>query len=287
MRVDSDITFSVDLYPEEGVKQSVAGALTAQGREMRLSMDSLDLLPGVGQVDRDSIGQLAQRLKDLKLVLTLVGPAGPIVSLGDVKPNLGGMFGLRSNAVRVGRWDAFKDLMRRKPAGGPRQLAIPTTLLPLAPTFQRNYRRKPTTTHYSRAGGNPRLVFVRDTPAWSGKPPGILRLGKDPITIGSDDACTLRLPGLESLHVRIVNDELDEYVIEAHSEVGGSFGLHSGQRAVLRSGARIEVGEWRLVYFRAEYADHGRPYGGRVGGELSYQRPQYNPRTGQIEREWR
>jgi hypothetical protein len=26
-----------------------------------------------------------------------------------------------------------------------------------------------------------------------------------------------------------------------------------------------------MVYFRAEYADHGRPYGGRQGGEIDQQ----------------
>ncbi|MFY9679907.1 MAG: FHA domain-containing protein, partial [Glutamicibacter protophormiae] len=62
-------------------------------------------------------------------------------------------------------------------------------------------------------------------------------------------------------------------------------GLNAGQEYVLRSGARIELGGWRLVFYREEYADHGRPYGGRNGGELAYQRPQVNPRTGIIERD--
>jgi hypothetical protein len=37
----------------------------------------------------------------------------------------------------------------------------------------------------------------------------------------------------------------------------------------LHTGDRIEVGNWTLVYHRAEYADHIRPGGGRQGGEGS------------------
>ena len=29
-----------------------------------------------------------------------------------------------------------------------------------------------------------------------------------------------------------------------------------------------------MSFYREEYADHGRPYGGRVGGEIGHQRPQ-------------
>ena len=43
---------------------------------------------------------------------------------------------------------------------------------------------------------------------------------------------------------------------------------------LLRTGARVQVGEHVLVYQREEFADHGRPYGGRVGGELGRQAPQ-------------
>ncbi|MBA2561020.1 MAG: hypothetical protein H0V07_14260 [Propionibacteriales bacterium] len=43
---------------------------------------------------------------------------------------------------------------------------------------------------------------------------------------------------------------------------------------ILRTGCGVDLGRWHLSYFREEYADHGRPYGGRIGGELGYQRPQ-------------
>jgi hypothetical protein len=40
------------------------------------------------------------------------------------------------------------------------------------------------------------------------------------------------------------------------------------------------MGPWTFVYARDEYADHGRPYGGREGGEGTHQprqpeRPDY------------
>ena len=43
---------------------------------------------------------------------------------------------------------------------------------------------------------------------------------------------------------------------------------------ILRTGARFTLGKWELVFVRAEFADHGRPYGGRQGGEGTKQKPQ-------------
>ena len=44
---------------------------------------------------------------------------------------------------------------------------------------------------------------------------------------------------------------------------------------------------WTMTFYREEYADHGRPYGGRIGGELGHQRPQpgrhrVDQRTGRV-----
>ena len=52
------------------------------------------------------------------------------------------------------------------------------------------------------------------------------------------------------------------------------------------TGAQFTIGDWMLVFSRDEYADHGRPYGGRNGGEGTHQerqpeRPDY-PATGEI-----
>lgn len=50
------------------------------------------------------------------------------------------------------------------------------------------------------------------------------------------------------------------------------------QPQLLRTGSRLEMGRWTMSYFRSEEADHGRSHGGRIGGELGYQRPQETPR---------
>ena len=44
--------------------------------------------------------------------------------------------------------------------------------------------------------------------------------------------------------------------------------------ALLRTASRLDIGDWTMSFYREEYADHGRPYGGRVGGEIGHQRRQ-------------
>jgi hypothetical protein len=75
-----------------------------------------------------------------------------------------------------------------------------------------------------------------------------------------------------------VHDDEDEYVVVA---VDGPVRVHGAPvtRQVLRTGARVDLGGRSLVFRREEYADHGRPYGGRIGGELGRQRRQ-PPRSG-------
>lgn len=105
-------------------------------------------------------------------------------------------------------------------------------------------------------------------------------LERDHLVIGSEESSDLQLPDIDPVHAEIHHDEHDEYVLISHGAVGGSVSAESGSRMVLRTGARFELGPWRLVFIRAEHADHGRPFGGRQGGEFSYQRPQHNPYTG-------
>ena len=91
--------------------------------------------------------------------------------------------------------------------------------------------------------------------------------------IGSDPDCDVVLAGLEPRHAIIDHAEGDEYVVTAS---GGDTRVHGagalGQ--VLRTGARLDLGDHTLVFYREEYADHGRPFGGRIGGELGHQLPQ-------------
>jgi hypothetical protein len=72
----------------------------------------------------------------------------------------------------------------------------------------------------------------------------------------------------------VVHDERDEYVVLDAGAETRVHGAPVGRGALLRTGARIDVGAHALSYYREEHADHGRPFGGRVGGELGHQRPQ-------------
>ena len=91
--------------------------------------------------------------------------------------------------------------------------------------------------------------------------------------VGSGSGSDIRLPGLAEHHCRVVHDERDEFVVHA---VDGQVRVHGARvtEGLLRTGTRLEVGEHCLVFAREEYADHGRPFAGRVGGELGRQRPQ-------------
>ena len=171
---------------------------------------------------------------------------------------------------------------RRSPA---REFSLlpPGTLLPLLPTVKRRIPRRITTTHYTRGGGRPRLIFVQDSKSWNGQVPREFSLTAERVRIGSDESAELQLPGLDGVHAEIVHNDRDEYVLVRHGKVSGSFG--PGSASVLRTGSRLQMGPWCLAFFREEFADHGRPFGGRSGGEFAYQRPQRDPRTGALEQD--
>jgi hypothetical protein len=103
----------------------------------------------------------------------------------------------------------------------------------------------------------------------------VFPLHSDVTTIGGGADCDIRLPGLEPLHAEIRHDEQDEFVL---SRIGSSAEtrVHGAavQSAILRTGCGVDLGTWHLSFFREEYADHGRPYGGRLGGEFAQQRTQ-------------
>ncbi|MGM7666073.1 hypothetical protein [Microbacterium sp. A93] len=93
------------------------------------------------------------------------------------------------------------------------------------------------------------------------------------------------LTDADPVHATITHDDQDEYVLALRGE--GEMNSNpdtdnlGGKSEILRTGARFTVGPWTLVFSREEFADHGRPYGGREGGELSDQpsqpeRPDYS-----------
>ena len=133
------------------------------------------------------------------------------------------------------------------------------------------------TTHSEWGAGHPRLLI-------SG-PDGRLDfdLTDDLVTIGSGADAQLVLAGTKPLHAEVRHQPDDEYLLVLHAEAetpieptpldpAGNDGA-----LVLRTGARFTLGDWALVFQRDEFADHGRPYGGRQGGELDDQ-PEQPPR---------
>ncbi|CAN5339153.1 hypothetical protein BH11ACT3_BH11ACT3_20140 [soil metagenome] len=143
----------------------------------------------------------------------------------------------------------------------------------------------PTTTHSEWGAGRPRLIFNIGSEQFDGSPAREFDLIEPITTIGSAESCHLQLDGLDPSHARIVHEGDDEYVLVniGAVELGWENTDDSHpSRHVLRSGAKLGFGEWSLFFTRDEDADHGRPFGGRVGGELAVQqqqpeRPDYSP----------
>ncbi|WP_036195567.1 FHA domain-containing protein [Nocardioides aequoreus] len=132
--------------------------------------------------------------------------------------------------------------------------------------------RQPTTTHDPDHGGAPRLALEQEY-YLPGERQVVWYVEGDVVTIGSSDGCDVVLPGLAPLHATLSRDDRDELVLRSE---GAETRVHGApvRAQLLRSGARIELGDHVLAYYRDEHADHGRPYGGRVGGEIGHQRPQ-------------
>lgn len=135
----------------------------------------------------------------------------------------------------------------------------------------------PTTTHAGFGAGNPRLRITRDDERTE------FALEVEVVRIGSADGNELRLPETDSVHATITHDDRDEYVLTLHGE-GETNASRTADAThpdadseTLRTGAHFTAGPWTLVFARDEFADHGRPFGGRQGGEYSDQ-PLQQPR---------
>lgn len=136
-------------------------------------------------------------------------------------------------------------------------------------------RRDELTTHAERGAGHPRLLVSSEDQTQF-----VFEIPPGGATIGSGGDCTLKLPGAELLHAEIDHDTHDEYILTMHAEGETSANLEKAAEeerrsdVQLRTGARFTAGPWQLVYVRDEFADHGRPFGGREGGEGSDQSAQ-------------
>jgi pSer/pThr/pTyr-binding forkhead associated (FHA) protein len=130
-----------------------------------------------------------------------------------------------------------------------------------------------TTTHDPDGGGRPRLIFALGDSAPAGAEQREFDLVRGGVTaIGSGPDADLRLAGLDERHAQIRRDGDDEYLFADLGSAGGSLvdgqPMGGGEQA-LHTGDRIDLGGYTLTFYREEFADHGRPDGGRQGGELS------------------
>lgn len=286
LRLDIDIDFSLGEPAVDGKPEArLSGTVKAAGSTVDIFVDDPSSfrgnnLPGIGQVR-----SIAKVLADRGLAVSVSGPKGLLVSIGAVNPSMAQRLITRSPHIRLGSPGTLAPLLgigrRALEKGDSPSLIPPGTPFPLVPTVNRRIKRTITTTHYQHGGGRPRLIFVQNSETWNGQVPREFELTAERTTIGSGADATFHLAGLDALHAEVVHTEDDEYVLVPHGVITGS--VNGREESILRTGARIQLGEWALAFFREEYADHGRPFGGRNGGELAYQRPQRNPRTGATE----
>jgi hypothetical protein len=280
-RADINLDFSL----QEASGEEARGSVKASGTEVVVALDRIDALLSHRMPSLGDLRPLAKTLSDQGLSVVVDGPDGRIISLGAVDAPASQRVITRSPHIKLGKLGALAPMLKRGRRSPARTFSLlpPGTLLPLLPTVKRRIPRRITTTHYTRGGGRPRLIFVQDSKSWNGQVPREFSLTEERVRIGSDASAQLQLPGLDGLHAEIVHNDRDEYVLVRHGKVSGSFG--PGSSSVLRTGSRLQMGEWCLAFFREEFADHGRPFGGRSGGEFAYQRPQRDPRTGALEQD--
>ncbi len=275
LTVEADLSFSVSVPGS----RPVTGTLTGSGKNLLLQVSDPFLF--AGRSDSGSIRGLAAGLAGKGMSITVVTSSGPLVTLGAARTSWLQRRLTRSRHIRIERGAGLWSLIRGRaqaPSGGAlpaADLAPPATLWPIAPTMRRRPRRPVTTTHDPRGGGSPRLIMAPQPYPTPDDQQEIFSLRTDVTTIGSDEACDITLAGLEPRHAEIQHDGDDEFVLvridgAASTRVNGS----PVERSVLRTGSRIQLASWTMSFYREEYADHGRPYGGRIGGELGHQRTQ-------------
>ncbi|MFO7690505.1 MAG: FHA domain-containing protein [Cryobacterium sp.] len=266
--------------------EQMQGTITADGKEVEIYTSDPALLAQGRSMELGQVRGIADELAKRGLTVTLTGPGGLIARIGDVDAPLLQRIVTKSPHISLGSASALAPLFIGRNRATAKPVAVPMpppTLFPLVPTLDRKNRRRVTTTHYTPGGGRPRLIFVVGSENWNGQMPREFNLLPTTTTIGSGAEVSLQLEGLKPLHAEIRHDANDEYVLYPLGDYSGSVreseDPNRGRGQILRTGARIEMGPWRMAYFREEFADHGRPFGGRAGGEYAVQKPQPPRRT--------
>lgn len=273
LAVDAHLDFSVELPGD----RSVTGTLRGSGAVLELTVS--DPFVFAGRSDARAVRGLAEVLAAQGLSVTVVAPSGPLVTLGAPHTPWWQRWVTGSRHLRIERGAGVWSLARgraRATAGAlpSADLVPPATVWPPAPTFLRR-RRRISTTHGPRGGGRPRLIMAPRATPWPGDVQDSFALRDAVTTIGSHENCDIRLPGLEPRHAQVRLDERDEFVLTRLGAQGST--LVNGapvDSALLRTASRVQLGDATLSFYREEYADHGRPHGGRLGGEIGHQRRQ-------------
>jgi hypothetical protein len=266
LQVRADLDFSVTV---DGVEMT--GTLTGDGSDLELSVSHPRLLGGTGTGPARA---LAGVLAEQGIRLSIVADR-PLVTLGARRTSFWQRRVTGSPHIQVASWAAGIRLLRlRRASGEATPLVPPPSPLPLLPTLLRR-RRSPTTTHDPDRGGYPRLVVAPGPFVVPGQVHPVFHLGARTV-LGSDPSADAVLRGLVTQHAEVRHTDDDEFVIAplGDDQIVRVNGARVTSPALLRTGTRVQLGDWTLTYAREEYADHGRPYGGRIGGELGHQRPQ-------------
>lgn len=285
VEVSADLRFSVELPGRKVVSGTVAG--TGNRLEVRLS----DPAYFAGGRDAGHLRTFAASLAERGITVVVIAGDVVLLEIGVTRAPWWQRRLTRSRHLKVasvrGAVTGAKGRIRSTGTEAVlpgSELLPPAILFPLAPTFGRSDRRV-TTTHDPRRGGNPRLVLTTGNSRLPEDGRVVFPLRGDTTVIGSSPESDIRLDGLAPVQAVVVRDDKDELVLldrsgDRSTRVGGAVLPPDGR--LLRTGARISVGEWVLAYRRAEFADHGRPFGGRIGGELGHQRsqPAPDPATG-------
>ncbi len=273
-RVDVAADLTVSFTGPDG--QSAGGHLHGTHGRLTLELDNPGVFAGSG--DAAMVRSLADVLAGRGVKIRVEHEGVHLVSIGAVSAPWWQRRATGSRRIRVGSWrGAWTSLRSRTSAGEPVLPSTgslpPPTLFPILPTFARYPRRKVTTTHDPSGSGAPRLVLKKKD-IWDGEHQPVFWLNDAETTIGSDASCDIVLPGLEPVHTVVQHDGEDEFVLGNLGPEARVHGAVVHAFSVLRTGARIDVGAHQLSFYREEYADHGRPHGGRIGGEAGHQRPQ-------------
>ena len=277
--VEVTADLSVDLSGADG--EVAHGHLTGTHSRLTLDIDHPSIFAGSG--DAPMVQAAAEGLALRGISVRVVHDGVHLVTIGAVSAPWWQRRATGSRRIKVGSWRGIWASLRSRAANRTAVLPNaeslpPPTMFPLVPTFARSPRRTPTTTHGPHRSGSPRLV-VEKADLWEGEGQQVFWLEGVETTIGSDPGCDVVLPGLDPHHASVLHTDTDEYVL---TNLGPETRVHGAVvtgSATLRTGARVDLGEHSLAYAREEYADHGRPFGGRIGGEAGRQRPQ-PPRRG-------